>query len=307
MSVRRVVVAGAAASAVVVLTGPVPVGEAAVAKGAVQIVQAVPGARVQVTVDGKRVESGAGVGTILGPYELAPGSHSVRFVDPASKVSMNATLTVKPGTNTDVVLHRPASVNGKPVVNVYRTPRKPIGPGKARVLVAHTATVAPADVSVDGQVVFRNIANGEYAEADVPSGKHKVELLPAGQKTDPLLGPITVDLPARTVTMVYAVGTPKNGSMDVIAHASRVASDGSVVPDAIKTGSAGLASAHAVSTFGFQPSWSASSSSGPSAGTQGLLPGWWWAPVAVTVVALAGRRRVIRVEQRRGRPVASHD
>ena len=39
-------------------------------------------------------------------------------------------------------------------MTTYQTPVEPIGPGKARVLVAHTATVAPADVQVDGKVVF---------------------------------------------------------------------------------------------------------------------------------------------------------
>ena len=52
------------------------------------------------------------------------------------------------------MLHLPASVGGDAVVTAYPTPVEPIGPGKARVLVAHTATVAPADVQVDGKVVF---------------------------------------------------------------------------------------------------------------------------------------------------------
>ena len=92
-------------------------------------------------------------------------------------------LNVKSGSNTDVVLHQPASVNGDPVVSTYHTPLSPIGPEKARVLLAHTATVAPADVRVDGKVVFTNIANGEYADADVPAGAHRVALLPTGTTT----------------------------------------------------------------------------------------------------------------------------
>ena len=121
-----------------------------------------------------------------------------------------------------MVIHRPAEVAGDPVVNSYATPVKPIGPGKARVLLAHTATVAPADVRVDGQVVFENIANGEFAEADVPAGAHKVELLPTGLTTDPILGPLDVDLKPRTVTMVYAVGSPTDQSMNVIVHTAQL-------------------------------------------------------------------------------------
>ena len=94
-------------------------------------------------------------------------------------------MDVAAGSNQDVVLHLPASVGGAAVVTAYQTPVEPIGPGKARVLVAHTATVAPADVQVDGKVVFSNIANGEFATADVPAGKHVVALFPTGETGRP--------------------------------------------------------------------------------------------------------------------------
>ena len=40
--------------------------------------------------------------------------------------------------------------------------------------------------------------------------------------------------------MIYAYGSPRNGSMNVIAHTSSLAPDGSVQPSRIDTGSAGL-------------------------------------------------------------------
>ena len=114
-----------------------------------------------------------------------------------------------PGSGSDIVVHLPAAVGGAPVVNAYRTPRSPIAPGKARVLIAHTATVAPADVRVDGKVVFHDIANGEYATADVAAGEHTGGSAACGADHHPILGPLHVDLKAGTVTMVYAVGNPK--------------------------------------------------------------------------------------------------
>ena len=65
-----------------------------------------------------------------------------------------------------------------------------------------------------------------------------------------LLGPIAVALPAATLTMVYAFGTPENGSMNVISHQDGLASDGSVAPSAIDTRLAGLASMLPVRPFG---------------------------------------------------------
>ena len=120
---------------------------------------------------------------------------------------------------------------------------KPVAPDTARVLVAHTATVPPADVRVDGKVVFEDIANGEFAVADVPAGEHSAALVPAGTTGKPILGPLDVDLPAGTVTMVYAVGSPTNGSMNVITHQEQIPTARASELREIGTGSAGLVGA----------------------------------------------------------------
>ncbi len=217
------------------------------AVGMVAVVQAVPDSTVRVSIDGKTVETGAAPGDVLGPFKLSPGEHQIDFTG-ADDVSAVTTLQVEASSHQDVVLHRPASVGGDAVVTSYPTPTEPIGPGKARVLVAHTAAVAPADVRVDGMVVFSNIANGEFATADVPAGHHVVELLPTGQRSGPLLGPLDVTLTSGTVTMVYAVG--EVDSMDLVVHTARLAADGSVFPITIDTGSAGLARSIPVTPFG---------------------------------------------------------
>jgi hypothetical protein len=246
----------------------------------VSVVQAVPGASVDVSVDGRRVAGGAGVGDVLGPFEMAPGSHEISFR--GEGVRVESTLDVEAGDTSDVVLHLPADVGGEPVVHSYAAPDGPIGPDKARVLLAHTATVAPADVEVDGQTVFTNIANGEFADADVPAGSIEVALLPSGADgAAPILGPLDVALEARTLSMIYAYGNPRDGSMNVIAHTVDLAADGSVRPSRIDTGSAGLADDR-VTTF-----------LGPTAGDRGLPPAA--AAVAVLLAALgalgAGIRR----------------
>ena len=213
----------------------------------VTVIQAVPGATVDVSVDGRSVATGAAVGDILGPFDLAPGSHEVTFSGGGTDVA--STLDVAAGASTDVVLHLPAAVDGDPVVHTYDAPTGAIGPGKARVVLAHTATVAPADVRVDGETVFTNIANGEFAEAELPAGTHEVALLPTGRTSDPILGPLDVPLEARTLSMIYAYGNPQDASMNVIAHTSVLAADGAVRPTTIDTGSASLADGVTVTPF----------------------------------------------------------
>lgn len=215
----------------------------------VTVVQAVPGASVDVLVDGRLVRRGASVGSVVGPISLSPGTHDLSFTGVPGSRTITTQLTLARASARDVVLHRPASIGGSVVLNSYAHPDSPIGPGKGRVLLAHTATVAPADATVDGKVVFENIANGEFAEADVPAGAHRVALVPTGTRGNPFLGPIDLDVPARTATLIYAVGSPRDGSMNVITHAFDLSPDGSMIPRSIDTGSAGLAAHSVVRSF----------------------------------------------------------
>ncbi|MGI9156583.1 MAG: DUF4397 domain-containing protein [Marmoricola sp.] len=225
-------------------------GPAEAADGQVVVIQAAPGMSVDLSIDGKVLHRAAGLGDVLGPYRLAAGTHQVQFAPTSGDTPVTASLMVKPRSSSDVVLHFPAAPGGEPVISSYRTPLAPIGPGKARVLLAHTATVAPADVEFDQQTVFRDIANGEFAEVDVPQGSHEVALLPTGAKdAKALLGPLDLTLRPRTVTMVYAVGTPTNGSMDAITHTVALTPNGALAPRSVKTGSAGFAAHKRVVPF----------------------------------------------------------
>lgn len=217
--------------------------------GLIQVVQAVPRHSLDVSIDGRTVDTASSVGAVLGPFSVAPGVHRVEFTGASGRLRLVTTVDVASGSSSDVVVHLPAAPGGAPVVNSYKTPRAPIAPGKARVLIAHTATVAPADVQVDGQVVFHDIANGEYATADLAAGSHTVALLPTGLTSHPILGPLQLDLTAGTVTMVYAVGNPRNSSMKVILHRATLASNGASVPATIDTGEAGLVADVVVDPF----------------------------------------------------------
>jgi hypothetical protein len=273
-----------------------PPADASDAPGHVVIIQAVPKDAVDITLDGKQVHRNTPVGDVLGPLSVEPGRHRIGFTDASGDIGLTSTVQVASGSSRDIVVHLPASVGGSPVVNSYKTPRGAIAPGKARVLIAHTATVAPADVRVDGVVVFKDIANGEFATADIAAGDHTVALLPAGLRKHPILGPLHVDLKAGTVTMVYAYGNPRDHSMNVIAHTARLASNGAVVPATIDTGRAGLAASLVVHPFRVAPT-------PPTSGraSDGRAVSMWGAgAVAVVLVAVAVWRRRSRVPIRPG-------
>ena len=238
------VAAPAAYASSVDATGGSSAPQASSAQGQVTVVQAMPGSAVGVSIDGRSVQKGASAGSVLGPYSLAPGAHKVTFSG-VRGTSVTEEVEVAAGANRDVVLHLPQAVDGTPEVNTYRTPSRTIGPQKSRVLVAHTANVGAADVAFDGTVVFNNVVNGQFAAADVPSGTHEVQLFPAGKdnSSSAVLGPLSMALPASTVTMSYAYGNPQDKTMKVVSHTAQLTSSGTAAPQRIHTGSAGLASA----------------------------------------------------------------
>jgi hypothetical protein len=264
-------------------------------QGRLVIIQAVPKESLDVTLDGHTVHRNASVGAVLGPLTVSAGQHQIGFTNQSGNLRLTSSVTVAPGSSGDVVVHLPAEVNGKPVINTYRTPLSPIAPGKARVLIAHTATVAPADVRVDGTVVFHDIANGEFATADLAAGTHVVALLPAGLSTNPILGPLHVDLAPSTVTMVYAVGNPRDHSMNVITHTAALSSNGAVEPATIDTGEAGLAARVRVHPFHVPPATTLVRHP-PS-----VLPAIWAVPAAGALLTFLGLR-VLPRRRGPGRP-----
>lgn len=232
---------GVAGIAVALLQVAVTAGvaEAPTRPATLSLVQALPGHSLDVRVDEREVGA-ARSGDVLGPLRLSPGAHVVSFSSTRGR-TYSSTVRIGPGGVQDVVLHPAAGPDMRPVLTTFRTPQRPVAPTKGRLLVAMAATVAPADVRIDGRPLVVNIANAEFATADVPRGRHALTVAPTGTRGPLMLGPVELAVPARTATMVYIVGRASTGPTDVIVHRRRLRDDGSVAPDTVRTGTAGLA------------------------------------------------------------------
>ena len=162
----------------VALLGSVPVGAPAAAKvpPSTYVVQGVPGVEVDVLVDGAVVESDVAGRDVVGPLDLSAGDHTLAFRSDEWEV----TTSVEVAGSQDVVLHWPAEQSGEPMVTVFENDVSPVGPGKGRLTVAHTAVVPPADIVAGGEPLFTNIANGEFVDAVVPAGTYDVAVVPTG-------------------------------------------------------------------------------------------------------------------------------
>ncbi len=204
------------------------------------VVQGLPGKSVDVAVDGKTVVKNVETAAVAGPFKIKAGSRKVTFSD-GGDVLADQMFTVKAGSNWDVVVHLPASSSDDAVVTVFRNDLDRVPSGKASLVVAHTAAVPPADIRVDGKVLFSNIANGESLKLTVPVGTYQVAIVPTGETKPVILGPIALTVKGGAVNRVYALGDPEKKSMNVAVHILPTGSSGSGKPSKVDTGTGGHA------------------------------------------------------------------
>lgn len=202
----------------------------------VYLVQGVPGGPADVSVDGEVVTSGLESTGVFGPIDLEPGQHMVAFEGDAW--SVEAPIDVK-NASEDVVVHLPADPGADPAVTVFANEVEPVDAGQGRLTVAHTAVVPPADIRASGEVLFANVANGEFVTADVPADIYEVDVVPTGGD-DPLLGPLDLEVTSAALTRVFAIGVPEDGSMTAVVQVIPLAESSGLPPSSVGAGEAGL-------------------------------------------------------------------
>ncbi len=206
----------------------------------VYIVQGLPGKDLDVTIDGKSVAEDVKTATVAGPFQVKPGSRMVTFSENGKTVLEN-TFSIKEGSKADIVAHLPASSSGDPLVTVYKYDDVKVPKGKAMLVVSHVAAVPPADIRVNDQVLFANIANGESLELMVPVATYEVSIVPTGETKPVFFGPVNLTVKGQAINRVYAVGDPEKKTMNVAVHVISVATTGSNKPSEVNTGTGGQA------------------------------------------------------------------
>ena len=214
----------------------------------VYIVQGLPGTTIDVQIDGKSVVNDAKQATISRAITVSAGQHKLTVLSKGSVILEN-TFTVKSNDSSDIVVHRPASPTGKPVITVFRLDLSAVPADKASVTVAHTAAVPPADIKVNGKVLFSNVANGESLHVVVPAGTYTVQIVPTGQNSPSILGPADLPVKGGSLTNVYAIGEPKSGTMNVVVHEIRLSETGTGKPSKVNTGTGGQAARLGLTTW----------------------------------------------------------
>lgn len=279
----RRALAGAAATALVAgsAVGAAAAADAAAAHrpdGQVYLVHGIPGATADVLLDGRPIAVAARPETIVGPVAVPAGEHVLTLRD-AGRAVTSARFTVQAGQSIDLVAHRAADSGRTPQVVVFRNDLQPVGPGKARLVVANTAIAPPADVRVDGSTLFHDVAPGEALSLLVPSRTYAVDVR-SSAGSDTILAPVRLAVRAGTLTRVFAVGDPSDGTASAVVQVLAVPVSGAGRPRSVPTGDGGQAAESYVGD-------------GPGLVPSGLLAG------AAALLVLAGVGPLRRLRTRR--------
>jgi hypothetical protein len=171
---RRLLALSAAVVMILALAAP-----AAAASARITLIHGIPGATVNVEVDGAvvvkdfsfgdKVSLNAFSGTTLKNVEVTSGG---------SIVIAGGDIALASSGNYSVIAHLDAS--GTPKLSVFQNDVSKIAASKGRVTARHTAAAGAVDVLADGAVLFAGLTNGGQGKADVAAKTYALAVTPAG-------------------------------------------------------------------------------------------------------------------------------
>lgn len=209
------------------------------ANSQVTVVHGIPGQPVDVYVNGDKAIPGFQPGKVAGPLSLPAGQYDIALTKPGDAIG-NALLTVDdaevPGdANISLVAHFDEA--GKPTLTPFVNDTSKLAPGKARLVVRHTAAAPAVDVRAGGQPAFEDVTNGKQGKADLNAGTVSADVVLAGTQTR-VLGPADLNLNEGTATIVYAVGSAEDKTLDLV---SQTINGLHSAPDGVPSGDGGRA------------------------------------------------------------------
>ena len=199
----------AVATALVAVGVAAPNGAAAQNTATVTLMHGVPGATVDVIVDGEVVIPGFEPGTMQDLSAFAGQTLTNVEVRAAGTddavIGPIAELPVPSTGNWTVVAHLQA--DGAPTLTPFENDTSQLAAGQGRLTVRHTAAAPAVDVVLaDGSRPFTNLTNPDEAAADLPAGEISgAGIAPAGGES--IADVPTVTLAAGSNLIVYAVGS----------------------------------------------------------------------------------------------------
>ena len=243
---KKLIVAlfGVSLLAVSAVAGPAG---AAAGDGTVYVVHGIPGATVDVYVNGTKTLPDFTPGKVAGPLSLPAGNYAIKVFkagdNPATATAVvDQSVTLPAGANASLVAGLNAA--GKPTLFTFVNNVSAAQAGKGRLAVAHTAAAPAVDVLANGSAAFTNLVNGKEDAADLAAGTISASVVATGTTSPALIGPANVPVTAGMLTVVYAVGAPQAAgtasTLGVVTQQIPLAA----APAMVQTGTAGLLDRH---------------------------------------------------------------
>jgi hypothetical protein len=191
-----------------------PMTSSAQTSASVMLLHGIPGATVDVAVDGEVVIPGFEPGTMQDLSSFAGQTLENIEVRAAGTTDVVIgpvpTFEVPSAGNWTVVAHLAA--DGTPTITPYENDTAELAAGLGRLTVRHTAAAPGVDIVLaDGSRPFANLSNPDEAAADLPAGEIAgARIAPTGG--DPIADVPTVTLAAGSNLIVYAVGSVEDGT-----------------------------------------------------------------------------------------------
>jgi MYXO-CTERM domain-containing protein len=231
---KKFLAASALAGAAVLAVAPT--GAGAQESATVSLMHGIPGATVDVVVDGSVVIPGFEPGSMQDLSSFAGQTLANVEVRAAGTedvvIGPIESLPVPDAGNWTVVAHLGA--DGTPTLTPFENDVSPLAAGQGRLTVRHTAAAPAVDIILaDGSRPFTNLSNPNEAAADLPAGTVSAEVVPTGADEPVVIGPADLPVAEGSSLIVYAVGSLDGGTIQTLTETI----DGlGSAPGAVQTG-----------------------------------------------------------------------
>ena len=188
----------------------------------VTVVHGIPAVAVDVYVNGKKTLKNFTFGTVAGPLSLKPGTYKIAIEKHGAKSTtkpiLKTTAKLTSGENATIVADLTAA--GKPCLVAFANPTTTVASGQTRIVVRHTAAAPGVDVYAGSSKVITNLINGQGQTLTIPAATNvPVAVTVSGTPvTSPVLGPVSLNFPAATTTIVYAIGSASGHTLKAVVQ-----------------------------------------------------------------------------------------
>jgi hypothetical protein len=226
---RALSVLGAAgAAALLPLALAVPA-SAQAAGAEVRVLHGIPGVPVDVYVNGELALDDFAPGTTTDDLALPAGSYEVAVFaadaadNTGTPVIGPVDLAVPASGNVSAIAH--LTEDGTPTITPFVNDTAATPAGQGRLVVRHTAAAPTVDILAGGSPALTGLSNPDEQSALLPAGTVSASVAATGT-TEPVIGPADVPVVAGQSTIVYAIGSLADSTLDVLVQTVQVGEEG---------------------------------------------------------------------------------